>query len=524
MQLGFVIDHSRCIGCHACTVACKSENDVPLGAFRTWVKYVEEGAFPQVKRSFAVLRCNQCSDAPCVTICPVKALEKREDGIVDVDPKACIGCKACMQGCPYDALYINEDTGTAQKCHFCAHRVEQGLAPACAVVCPTEAIVPGDFHDPESRVSQLRDAHELKGRKVEAGTGPNVLYREVSEAGIDPSLSSAAGGSIWTDRFDSAQLAVQEWEAVEEKAKARTTLDVPRRPLWGWKITAYLWLKSVAAGIGLAGAALMSPLTIAKGEWEAWAPLLSLVFLAATMAVLVADLKRPERFLKILLRPNWSSWLARGSFVLGAYGAVLVAWLGTWVAWWQPAGAAGWALWSATIVLAALSACYTGWLFAQAKGRPLWMRRGLWLHLIAQALVAGPAMLLLLMPLAAPSGHHLTSVLTGPFADWSPAAVLRALLLLGLGVHLVFVALEGRLSPARREREYERAHRLVVRGPFSRAHWLYGIVLGIMVPPILMLYPGPSIWPWSIAGLLALFGLWAEEDALVRAGQAVPIS
>ena len=92
MQLGFVIDHSRCIGCHACTVACKSENDVPLGDFRTWVKYTETGEFPEVRRSFAVLRCNQCTAAPCITICPVNALEKRPDGIVDIDPAACIGC------------------------------------------------------------------------------------------------------------------------------------------------------------------------------------------------------------------------------------------------------------------------------------------------------------------------------------------------------------------------------------------------------------------------------------------------
>jgi len=129
-----VMDLRRCIGCSACTVACKAENDVPLGSFRTWVKYVEHGEFPDVRRSFAVLRCNQCTDAPCVTICPVRALQKRPDGIVDIDPAACIGCKACMQGCPYDALYLNDATGTAEKCHFCAHRTERGLAPACAVI------------------------------------------------------------------------------------------------------------------------------------------------------------------------------------------------------------------------------------------------------------------------------------------------------------------------------------------------------------------------------------------------------
>ena len=174
MQLGFVIDHSRCIGCHACTVACKAENDVPIGNFRTWVKYTESGTFPEVRRSFAVLRCNQCTDAPCVTICPVHALEKRDDGIVDIDPDRCIGCKSCMQGCPYDALYMNDATGTAEKCHFCAHRTEVGLAPACAVVCPTEAIVPGDFDDPRSRVSELRNSGRLTARKTEAGTGRPV--------------------------------------------------------------------------------------------------------------------------------------------------------------------------------------------------------------------------------------------------------------------------------------------------------------------------------------------------------------
>ena len=91
-----------------------------------------------------MLRCNQCTNAPCVTICPVTALHKRDDGIVDLDKDVCIGCKACMQACPYDALYLNTDTGGAEKCHFCAHRVEQNLEPACVTVCPERAIIPGE--------------------------------------------------------------------------------------------------------------------------------------------------------------------------------------------------------------------------------------------------------------------------------------------------------------------------------------------------------------------------------------------
>ena len=154
MRYGFVIDHRKCIGCHACTVACKEENRVPLGSFRTWVKYVEKGTFPDTRRYFSVLRCNHCDDAPCVTICPTVALYRRSDGIVDFDSRRCIGCKSCMQACPYDALYIDPSTNTAAKCHYCAHRIEVGLEPACVVVCPERAIVAGDLDDPRTEIGR----------------------------------------------------------------------------------------------------------------------------------------------------------------------------------------------------------------------------------------------------------------------------------------------------------------------------------------------------------------------------------
>jgi len=134
MRYGFVIDQRKCIGCHACTVACKEENQVPLGVNRTWVKYIEKGTFPDTRRYFSVMRCNHCDNAPCVTICPTVALYRRPDGIVDFDGERCIGCKSCMQACPYDALYIDPETQTAAKCHYCAHRVEVGLEPACVIV------------------------------------------------------------------------------------------------------------------------------------------------------------------------------------------------------------------------------------------------------------------------------------------------------------------------------------------------------------------------------------------------------
>jgi len=510
MQLGFVIDHSRCIGCHACTVACKSENQVPVGSFRTWVKYTEEGEFPAVKRSFAVLRCNQCTAAPCVTICPTGALKKRADGIVDVDPKICIGCKSCMQGCPYDALYINPDKGTAEKCHFCAHRAEQGLAPACAIVCPTEAIIPGDFDDPESRVSRLRREFGLTARKTEARTGPNVFYRDVAPAGIDPLQTSDAGGHLWAARHPAIEMDAREFDALERHARATTTYDVAHPPLWGWKISAYLLTKALAAGVFLAAVSgglwpldhLPHSSAVALGV-----PGLALFFLALTSVPLVTDLKRPERFLYILTRPNFASWLVRGTYFLMAYGAL--ATLGLVAGLLRATRLDLGALFILpTIIAAALSAAYTGWLFGQAKGRVLWMQQGLWLRLILQAVTAGSALLLALAPLLGLDAAH-TLGLSGT-------------LLASLGLNLFYSVFESRLAPRGREAEYARTLALIKRGPFAKEHAYGGLLLGIIIPILLIVFGGTL--GVTLAGLLALYGLWVEKSLLVRAGQALPIS
>jgi len=518
VQLGFVIDHSRCIGCHACTVACKSENDVPLGSFRTWVKYVDRGNYPQVRRSFSVLRCNQCSDAPCVTICPVAAMRKEKTGIVEVDPKACIGCMACMQGCPYNSIFINEELGIAEKCNFCAHRAEIGLAPACAVICPTEAIIPGDFDDPGSRVSQLKKEHRLDARKTEAGTRPNVFYIDVEPANIDPAKTNAATGFLWANRVQSPQIDAQTFEALESKAQgrpatAKTSYDVHHPARWGGLITAYLFGKSLAAGIFLVGA---KPLyDILSTDSSRFAPLSlalaipSLIMLALTMAALVGDLKKPSRFAYIMIRPNFSSWLARGSFILAGYGGLLSFWIAASFLEWTPSATLGRFLVLLTTIAAVLGACYTGWLFAQAKARVLWMRRGLWLHLIVQAVLAGSAFLLLF------GGGMLASGLDPDIA--------RSALMISLALHLSFTLTEGRFAPAGREHEYERAHHLVTSGPYARAHWILGITIGTLLPLLLLALNGPPALS-MMAALFALIGLFVEEDILVRAGQALPIS
>ena len=152
---GFVIDLKKCIGCHACTIACKAEHQIPVGVNRCWVKTVEKGTFPDTRRFFFPVLCNQCVEAPCVRICPTNALFKRRDGIVDLNGSACIGCRDCMEACPYDQLLIDPNTHTAEKCNFCANRVENKLLPACVSVCPTECRIFGDLDDPASDVSRI---------------------------------------------------------------------------------------------------------------------------------------------------------------------------------------------------------------------------------------------------------------------------------------------------------------------------------------------------------------------------------
>ena len=146
---GFIIDNRKCIGCHACTVACKQEHDLPIGVNRTWVKYVEKGEFPATRGVFSVQRCNHCEDAPCVEICPVSSLYTRKDGIVDFDGDRCIGCKACMQACPYDAIYIHPDNQTAAKCNYCAIAWKSAWprrASTCAGACDYSGRHGGSVH------------------------------------------------------------------------------------------------------------------------------------------------------------------------------------------------------------------------------------------------------------------------------------------------------------------------------------------------------------------------------------------
>jgi Fe-S-cluster-containing dehydrogenase component len=490
MQYGFLMDHRRCIGCHACTVACKSENDVPLGDFRTWVKYTEAGTFPAVKRHFAVLRCNHCTDAPCVKICPVNALEKRTDGIVDIDRDACIGCRACMQGCPYDAIYLNEDSGAVEKCHYCAHRIEKNLEPACVIVCPEEAIVAGDLHDPESRISKMVAEHATEVRRPEQNTRPNVHYLDTLQAALEPGTAERPDTYIWSERPNNKP---EPWPtSLELVPDTRTVLDAGHKVQWGWPVAAYLVTKGLAAG-----AALLAPFVAALGLTgfaADWLPeLIGLVFISVTTALLVLDLHRPAKFLTMLTRPNTDSWLVKGAWFLIAFSGtvsltLLLRMLGM-------DGLAGLVRWvSAALALGV--AGYTAFLFGQCEGRDLWQSKLLLPHLIAQALMCGAVALL-------------------PFNPTSGG--LLGLLFGSVLVHLILSLME-RFKKHPTDNAQQAAAFLDVVGFYEIPAYYLGLGL-----TALAVIGAASFFP-AVVWLPVLAGLLLYEWAYVRAAQLPPLS
>jgi len=513
MRYGFVIDQNRCIGCHACTVACKEEHNIAVGVNRTWVKYIEKGHYPDTRRHFAVLRCNHCDDAPCIEICPTIALFRRADGIVDFDNERCIGCKSCMQACPYDALYIDPDRNTAAKCNFDASRVEMGYKPACEVVCPTQAILSGDLDDPTSALSRRIALEKVSVRKPEKGTKPKLFYVGVDGDLLNPTMMEPQSTHFWAEKDPGEDLYALKTANPDRPIPgvAREVYDVPHMIPWGKKIASYLWTKSISAGV-----LLLSVLFLNVGfEQDALllgfiAPLVSIVFLAATMALLVSDLKRPARFFFLLIKPNVNSWLTLGGYVLMIFGALLAVWLAQM---YFEGFVSPWIMWAAAL-FAIAAAGYSAFLFAQARGRDFWQSPMLFWHLVIKAISAGAAMLILIGSL---------EVIT-PYQFMSPQMFywLVNILLVSLLAGLAMVS--GDLFMKHGSEESIRAGALLTKGPLSKAFWIVVVGLGVVIPAGLILWQAHTLLPNAVAALLALFGLWMYEHLWIKAGQAIPLS
>ena len=494
-----VIDQSRCIGCHACSTACKSENEVPLSVHRTYVKYVDVGEFPKARRNFQVTRCNQCENAPCVAACPTAAMYGRTDGIVDFDKEACIGCKACIAACPYDAIFINPSDGCAEKCNFCAHRLDVGLEPACVVVCPTQAIIIGDMNDPLSEIADIIHRESVAVRRPEKETHPKVFYKEGSQFTLDPLAARTPDGGMymWSEQPKGSHAVTAghpgSWNS---SAAAVVAYDVGHKAPWDWRVSLYTWTKSVAAGAYLAPLmlALAGVLGWNSSLWTVGTPVVALAFIALTGLLLIWDLEHPSRFYYLFVRPQWRSWLVRGGFIIGGFSALMVLQL--------VLGMAGRAdatrlLAPAGAVLAALTAIYTAFLFAQSRGRDLWQSPLLPAHLFVQALLAGSGMLALLAPF---------------FGPWPLPALRWIFAAAGVG-HLLMAS--GDLFVTGATAHARVAHHELTRGRYGRYFWggLGLSLVGLAAP-----------WLGVPALIAGLVGLFLFEHAFVQAGQCVPLA
>ena len=510
MRYGFVINQNRCIGCHACTVACKEEHNVPIGVNRTWVKYVEKGHYPETQRHFAVLRCNHCDGAPCVEICPASALFHSPNGVVDFDNKRCVGCKSCMQACPYEALYIDPSTKTAAKCNFCAHRLETGLKPSCEIVCPTQAILSGNLDDSTSAISRIVAQVHTSRRKLEQGTHPKLYYVGVDTDMLQPAALQLQSTHLWADKQPKENLytLLEKKNGAPDSGTARVVYDAPHAPSWGRMITSYLWTKSIAAGVLLVTALLRGTGHSAAGKLlDVTSPAVALAFLTVTTLLLVFDLKRPDRFYYIFTKANPTSWLVLGSYLLVAYGFFSALWLLFGLAHRSVPDGLFWL----TALLALGASGYSAFLLAQAKGREFWQSKLLFWHLSFHSVTAGAATLIIIATFFQPEADLL--------------APLTNLFVLSLLLSLALILLEV-MRPSDRE-EIKRVAALLVRGRLKQEFWWLAIGMGVFLPLLLILganFLSTPNYLHPLASFLALVGLWVIADLWIKAGQAFPLS
>ncbi len=503
MRYGFVIDDRKCIGCHACTVACKSENNVPVGVNRTWVKYVEKGHFPSVRRYFQVLRCNHCESPPCVAICPVTAMFQRTDGIVDFNSDRCIGCRTCMQACPYDAIYTDPERHTAAKCNFCAHRTDNGMEPACVVVCPEHAIVAGNLDDPTSEIAALVGRQPVRVRKPEQGTRPKLFIVGAGDGEVEPTAPRYAPFYMWAQRNPAGgAVRLADCSLVDPSLLASYHVEHVRQ--WGFKVPLFFWTKAIAAGaLVVPTAAMLSGHLQPSPSLALTLSLVALAFMAVTVTLIVADLSRWKRFYTILLRPQSRSWVAWGSVLLVGYTASAGLF-----------GLAGLLEWELLIIplcwpvfLFGLGAAgYTAGLLSQCEGRDLWQNALMPLHFVIGAVLAG-ASTLCLLPVS--------------LVDVEPRQVAAAVLGTAVLDHLLVLVGVFAMSQPSSNARY--AAHIILRGPLGPLFWGVVVVAGGVIPGLLILSGSGGV-SMSIAAGLLLLGLLAFEWCFVMGAQGAPNS
>ena len=384
-RYAIVADLNRCVGCQTCTAACKHANATAPGIQWRKVLDFEAGEFPDVTRAFLPVGCMHCDDPPCMQVCPTKATQKRDDGIVTINYDICIGCAYCAVACPYQArsrvdkpasAYGNgamrheslcEDPGrigVAQKCTFCVERIDEGLAqglvpgvdaaatPACVNSCISGALHMGDLDDPASNVSDLlRQNHHFRMHE-DLGTGPGIYY-----------LYEPAKGET---------TALQSPPLVAEPAGLAAVS--PRLQInWDWRAAANFVLGGAGTGLmaGVVFAGLFAPVL-----WQM--AILSLAMVGTGLLCVWLEIGRPWRFLNVYRNPT-SSWMSREAIAalpFFGFGALFLIW---------PLIAVG-----LLAAAAGLAFAYSqGRILRAAKGIPAWRQPGIVALIVTTGLAEG---------------------------------------------------------------------------------------------------------------------------------------
>jgi phenylacetyl-CoA:acceptor oxidoreductase subunit 1 len=511
-RYGMVVDINRCVGCQTCTISCKHANATPPGVQWRRVLDVERGRFPDVERLFLVTGCQHCENPPCVPVCPTGATKQREDGLVTMDYETCIGCGYCAVACPYQARtivhdkqwYYGEPTlqedkvyddgriGVANKCTFCVERIDEAkvlgktpgvdleYTPACAASCIAQAIVFGDYNDPESSVSKLTAENNYFQMHQELGTDPQIKYLyEVPQ--------TMPGHN--TDAYDLSD---------ERLSDPENPLVGKRQTFWDFRAAMNFTLGGMSSGLMIV--AFLSYLLGGVSE-----NVLQTLFMVAGIGMAIGlffvflEIGRKERFLNVLKRPQ-TSWMTRETYAVAIIYPGLVAGL-IW-----PHGIFHWLVFLGGV---AFLYCQAMILHA-AKGIPAWRAPLIPFLLIASGLFEGIGLLMMVLALIQPQAG---GVNLAAFA--------------GVVLAIVNVSLW---------RSYRNSARLVGIGPLADKV-LAGITpalhfMGHAVPlALLALGVGAAgdtqLWMYGLGGLAAVLGgvLWkftVITRACYQQGFAVP--
>jgi formate-dependent nitrite reductase membrane component NrfD len=444
-----------------------------------------------------------------------------------------------MQACPYDALYIDPDTHTAAKCNYCAHRIDIGLEPACVNVCPEEAIISGDMDDPDTKISKLLSRQQVKVRKPEKATRPNLFYIDADDASLVATDTTKSKTTLWGSQShgvghfvrEAEKLAFSNSDVLAELVninggytennhkvsapksvevvmqKATRVYDSPDKGiLWGWEVSAYVWTKAIAAGAFLVPftAGILFNVEIATNQF--WISIgAALVFLAMTGILLIMDLDRPDRFLYVLLRPHWESWLVKGGYAITVYGGLLtllaLSYYFGWLTLLTP-------LLYVTAATAILVAIYTAFLFSQAKGRDFWQSPTLSLHMVIHAFMAGAALFLI------------ATLFFNITLEWM--RFLKLTLIISILANVVTLTIE--LITTHPTLDAKMTVESILNGRYKNKFWLSVIILGNILPLLLMIFSEISPLTGGLASILVLYGIYQTEHIWVEAPQRIALS